>query len=421
MRLTSARPLYCPYCYEDFAEQAIAFRCSGQLSRQGKRCEPGVDEALRDRIGFTGALPPVFAADGRQTSAECPRCGASTTTRVCPACHSQLPVHFGKVPSRLIALVGAKQSGKSVFMTVLVHELMNDLGQQLEAAISGADDSTRHRFARDYEKPLYRDSLLLPPTTTAGLRNRVPLVFRFTVPGHGWLGGNGWLGRIGWFGRNGWRGGADTAQRFEPQHTLMSFFDAAGEDLKSQQSVEQHLRYLAAADGIVLVLDPLQMPGARGLARPGTLLPDPGTTDDEPVKVLETITDLILAKEGKKPKHRIAKPLAIVFTKMDALLHNLSLTSPLLQPAPQTPYLEERDSLAAHHEIQRLLAQWEGTRIDQFTQLNYRCYRYFGVSALGETPTADNHVSARGIRPIRAGDPFIWTLAQLRAIPVKRG
>ncbi len=409
MRPGAGRPLYCPYCYEDFPEQQIEFRCSGRLSRRNKRCGPVIDEVLRDHIGYTGALPPTFAADGRRTSAECPRCGADTSTRICPACHSQLPVHFGKVPSRMIALVGAKQSGKTIFMTVLVHELMYDLGKQLEAGIGGADDSTRHHFAKDYEKPIYRDARLLRPTPTAGLRNRVPLVFRFSVPGRGPLGWNGWPGR------------GDNSNRYEPQHTLLSFFDAAGEDLRSQQSVEQHLRYLAAADGVVLVLDPLQMPGARALARPGSLLPEPGTTDDQPVTVLENITDLILAKEGSKPRHRIRKPLAIVFCKMDALLHTLSPTSPLLQPAPRTPYLEERDSLAVHHEIQRLLARWEGTRIDQITQLHYRCFRYFGVSALGETPTADNRVSARGIRPIRIGDPLIWILAQLGAVPVKRG
>lgn len=404
MRPGAGKRLYCPYCYEDFTEQQIQFRCSGRIGRGGRRCAPEVDTVLRDHIGLTGALPPVFAADGRQTSAPCSRCSAESTTRVCPTCHSQLPVHFGKVPSRLIALVGAKQSGKTVFMTVLLHELMHDLGRQLDAAISGADDSTR-RFASDYEKPLYRESLLLPPTTTAGLYNRVPLVFRFTTGGGGRLGWNGWPGRAD--------GGA-------PRHTLLSFFDAAGEDLRSQLSVEQNLRYLAAADGIILILDPLQMSGARKLASPGTQLPAPGTTDDQPATVLANITDLILAKEGRKPGRRIRKPLAIVFSKMDSLIHDLKQTSPLLQPPPRTPYLCERDSVAVHHEIRRLLAQWEGSRIDQFARLHYRHYRYSGVSALGETPTADNHVSPRGIRPLRIADPFMWTLAQLGAIPVKR-
>ena len=264
--------LYCPYCYEAFTEQEIRFRCTGRISRDGRHCDPEIDEVLRSRTGFSGALPPAFAANGRLTSAICPRCGAESTTRVCPACHSQLPVHFGKVRSRLIVLAGAKESGKTVFMTVLVHELMHQLGEQLRSAISGADDSTRHRFASEYEKPLYRESQLLAPTTTAGMRNRVPLVFRFTTAGRGLFGLDGRLGRS-WPGRGG------------PQHTLLSFFDPAGEDLRPQQSVEQNVRYLAAADGIVLLLDPLQMRGARQLAAPGSRLPTPGTTDDEPATV----------------------------------------------------------------------------------------------------------------------------------------
>jgi len=304
-------------------------------------------------------------------------------------------------------LAGAKESGKTVFMTVLVHELMHQLGEQLQAAISGADDSTRHRFASEYEKPLYRESQLLAPTTTAGMRNRVPLVFRFTTGGRG-LWGRSWPGR----GEPG---------RGKPQHTLLSFFDPAGEDLRSQQSVEQNVRYLAAADGIVLLLDPLQMRGARQLAAPGSRLPTPGTTDDEPATVLENITDLVLATAGRKPNELISKPLAIVFSKMDVLRHDLKETSPLRRPPAQAPYFDERDGQEVHTEIQRLLARWEGSRIDQIAHLHYRNYRYFGVSALGETPTRDNRVSARGIRPYRVGDPFIWTLAQLGAVPVRRG
>ena len=392
--------LYCPYCYRGFSEREIWFRCSGRIGPKGQRCAPEIDELLRDRTGFAGALPPVFDADGRMRAADCPKCGAESTTRICPACHSQLPVHFGKVRSRLIALVGAKESGKTVYMTVLVHELMHRVGEDLNAAISGADDSTRLRFASDYEQPLYRDARLLAPTTTAGTRDRAPLVFRFTTEG-----------RSGRLGRNG---------AGEPQRTLLSFFDTAGEDLRSAKSVAENAQYLAAADGVLLLLDPLQMRGARQLTAPGTLLPTRGAAGDEPANVLENITDLIMAKEGIKATQRISMPLAIVFTKMDALLHDLRETSPLLRPPARTSYFDERDSLEVHTEIQRLLARWEGSRIDQIARKNYRTYRYFGVSALGETPTQDNHVSPRGIRPYRVSGPFTWMLAQFGTIPVVR-
>jgi hypothetical protein len=105
---------------------------------------------------------------------------------------------------------------------------------------------------------------------------------------------------------------------------------------------------------------------------------------------------------------------------MDALLGSLKETSPLLRPPGRAPYFDDRHSLAVHTEIQRLLGRWEGSRIDQIAQLHYRCYRFFGVSALGETPTRDNRVSPRGIRPYRVADPFLWILAELGAIPVKR-
>lgn len=401
--------LYCPYCYQDFTEQQIEFRCSGTVGRGGQRCAPEVDPVLRAHMGFTGALPPVFTADGRQASAPCPRCGAGSPAKVCPVCHSQLPVHFGKMPSRMIALVGAKQSGKTVYMTVLLHELMHDLGRQLDAAISGADDRTMHRFGSEYEGPLYRDSLLLPPTTTAGLHNRVPMVFRFTTGGSGWLRRGSRPGRA--------EGGA------LPHHTLLSFFDAAGEELQTQRSVEQNVRYLAAADAVILLLDPHTMPGVPGGipgadAGTGTPADDAG---DHPANVLSNITNLMLATGRRGKPDWIRKPLAVVFSKMDPLLTGLSPTSPLLQPPPRTAYLDERDSAAVHEEMRRLLDQWQGPRLDQLAKRHYTTYRYFGVSALGENPTADNRVAARGIRPLRVADPFMWTLAQLGAIPVKRG
>jgi len=42
------------------------------------------------------------------------------------------------------------------------------------------------------------------------------------------------------------------------------------------------------------------------LAAPGSRLPTPGTTDDDPATVLENITDLVLATGGKKPDELIS-------------------------------------------------------------------------------------------------------------------
>jgi hypothetical protein len=403
-------PAYCPYCYEEISRQQAWFRCTGRISPQGRRCAPEVDEVLRSHTGYTGALPPPFAARGRPGSADCPECGGDTTIRICPVCHSRLPIHFGRVRSHLIVPVGGKEAGKTVFMTVLIHELMHRAGQRLNAAIIGADDDTRKRFSTDYERPLYRDADLLGPTQGAGEHKKAPLVFRFTNETRRVRSPDGRPGRKHAFGSG------------EPQHTLLSFFDAAGEDLASQQSVAQGAAYLTAADSIILLLDPLQMRDARDLARPGTQVP---ATGEEPAAVLENITGHFLSMKGKRPGQPISKPLAIVFTKMDAFWHDLEHISPLRRLPAHGAHFDERDSLYVHNEIQRLLIRWDGARIDRIARENYSSYRYFGVSALGEAPmpekapAQEKRVSPRGIRPYRVTDPFLWLLARYGIIPVK--
>lgn len=389
-----ATMISCPCCYSRLVTRQIQFRCTGSRGRLGVRCELAVDEVIRSRSGSATLQGPVFIADGRANKAECPRCKGETTIRVCPICHQALPVDFGIVNSRLIALVGAKEAGKTVFMTVLLHELMNRVGSRFEAAMACADERTRERFARDYESPLYEYARLLAPTITASHFPREPLVFRFTTEKRR---------RIG---------------AAEPQHTLISFVDTAGEDLTIQRSGYEYVRYLTAADGIVLLLDPLQMPGVRELAKPGTRLPGLPVPND-PVLILERINDVVIGTGG--PKKKIGKPLAIAFTKMDALDHDLNDNSPLRRPAPEMPFFDETDSQGVHTEILRLLAHWDRTRIDQITSKHYQRYRYFGLSALGETPTVDNMISERGIRPYRVVDPLLWMLGEFGAIRVRKG
>ena len=383
--------LFCPYCYSSFTERQIMFRCTGRPSRTGKRCEPVADKQLQERTGRAGLLPPVFHGDGKAAKAVCQGCGGETTNRICPVCHSSLPVHFGKISSRMIALVGARQSGKTVFMTVLVHELMHRIGSRFNAATMGADDQTRTQFAGDYENPLYRDARLLGATTAARQTGREPLVFRFTTEERRRIGHSG------------------------PHHNLLSFFDTAGEDLISQASVQENVRYLdrgrrdraaarPAADARRQEAGQAGHPAARGGTHRGRSGQCAGTGHRSG------------HDHRRRAEEKVRKPLAIAFSKLDALTHDLKETSPLRRPAPDTPFFDETDSQEVHTEILRLLTRWDGARIDAIAGKYYQRYRYFGLSALGETPTADNKVSPRGIRPYRVADPFLWAPGEFGAI-----
>jgi hypothetical protein len=384
--------LACPYCYRIFPEWEIEFRCSGRPGPGGNRCEPEPDSLMEATFGASGDLPHTFRDWRHRYRSVCPISRAETWDRVCPRCHSTLPVHFGRIRSQLIALVGARDSGKTVLMTVQMHEFRYRLGGRLEASIPGADEETRNSFKRDYEERLYTGQYLPDSTFTVAERlgYRPPMVFRFK---------------------------RQDRSRFpgRTRQTLLSFFDTAGEDLTTKKSIELNGRYLRAADAIILILDPLQTDGGRRLAA-GEALPRGRRLEDDPYNVIQRITEML--KAGHRDR-KVRKPLAVVFTKLDALWHNFPAGTPLKRSEPIGAGFNELDSLDVHHQVQALLHDWDGPEIDQYLRHNYRRFRYFGVSALGAIPTADKRLS-KVIAPYRVGEPILWLLSRARMVPVIR-
>ncbi|MFD0203679.1 MULTISPECIES: TRAFAC clade GTPase domain-containing protein [Saccharothrix] len=383
--------LHCPYCYRPFRQKEIRFRCSGRTGKRAK-CATALDRTLADQLGDRTPQLPVFDADSRKSTAVHPPCGAETHYRVCPHCHSQLPVHFGQSDSKMIALVGAKNSGKTIYMTVLLHELMNNVGERFSAAVLGADEETRKKFQLDYEQRLYQDHELFGTTKTLGAQRggRRPLVFSFTTPDGG----------------------------RKVRRSLLSFFDTAGEDMVSEHSVDQNVRYLTSADGIILLFDPLQLREARIHADADALLPE---IADSPATVLTNIVEQLHGRLGVKANRRIGTPLAVVFTKMDALEGYLPPESPLRRVPPSTASFNESDSLAVHRHMRALLDDWAGHNLDEALSANFAKYRMFGVTALGESPRLEGgtrqRVSERGVQPRRVEDPFLWLMSEFGAVP----
>jgi hypothetical protein len=73
-----------------------------------------------------------------------------------------------------------------------------------------------------------------------------------------------------------------------------------------------------------------------------------------------------------------------------------------------------------HEHVRALLEDWDGVQVDQVLRHHYARYRYFGFSALGESPNAGNVVSARGVQPYRVADPFLWLLSEFGTIAATR-
>lgn len=391
-----AAQLYCPYCYRPLAVKEIMFRCVGRIGPTGKKCQRSIDPVLSRQTGDNASKFPAFSADGRKTRADCHHCLGDSTERICRHCHSTLPVHFGRADNRLIALVGAKESGKTVYMTVLLHELMNEVGRRLDAAVLGADDHTRAIFSDDYEQRLYQRRELHEQTRTAeasptGIR---PLVFSLSLD----------------------------VRRFHRTHlrrTLLSFFDTAGEDLISTESVAYNVRYLNSADGIILLLDPRQLKGARPMTGPGSP-PQPADTGSDPMAVLDRITGLLHVSGATKKRDLIKKPLAVVFSKMDTMDELLPQEFHVHRYSSTKVIFDEADSRAVDAELRQFLHDWHGSSMEKLLDKNYQRYRLFGVSALGQNPVRDENGTQRLpgdlLQPRRVHDPFLWLLNEFHTV-----
>jgi hypothetical protein len=363
-----AGSITCPYCFADVPPERIAFRCAGSAGR-GPGCAPRLDEKLAAYTGSGAAasLPPVFdpPSPGRRRAA-CPECGQATARRACPECHNPLPGAYCETPGKIVALVGAKNSGKSTYIAVLLHELSHRIGTELGTSLVACDDRTIERYKRDFHRPLFGERRLLPATASAVTAPRDPLVYLLT--------------------RTRRRG----LRRRDMSLTLV-LFDTAGEDLRSRDVADLHLRYLTAADAIIFLIDPIELSSAAA--------------DEDPVNVIARVTELLRSGRDVPHGRRLPVPAAVALTKIDAL----GVEGALRRGRARTEVLDLDDREAVHEQVRAMLHDWQAGELDRYLGHEYAEYGFFGVSALGGVPR-DGAVGAGGIRPFRVEDPLLWLL-----------
>lgn len=377
----------CPYCFTKVPPSRIAFRCLGGSGRI-RGCEPRKDDLLSMFTGVAQELPPVFSVRRPGRRAACPACSRETAWRVCPSCHSRLAAEYCANPGKIVALVGAKHAGKSTYIAVLIHELMNRVGEELDASLVPCDDRTIERYKTDFNRPLYGERQLLSFTQSAKTTARDPLVYLFTRTGGGW-------------------------RRRTASLTLV-LFDTAGEDLREREISELHLRYLNAADAVIFLLDPLELPGAQaalhGSARErgGTLAND---LMSDQMDVVVRVTELL----RKRNSGRLAIPAAVALSKIDELRPSMERQSALHRTRDPIGALDLDDREAVDEQVRALLHQWQAGMIDRYLSQQYDDYALFGLSALGDVPEGQK-VARSGIRPYRVEDPLLWLLYRFKML-----
>jgi GTPase SAR1 family protein len=378
----------CPFCFRRIDSGALAYQCTGAGARP---CTSKEDEA-RVRLTKNHAESfPTFRPTERSGTPACPECGGPARRRACPECHTALPIDFVDSKSPMIGLVGAKGSGKTVLMTVLVKQLREVVGQRFGAAVMVATDNPdgsagMGEYKQNRENPLFEGKTLPPGTEQNVAVRRSPVVLRWQQPVRGRLG------------------------RESVQSTILSFVDTAGEDLDSMENAFT-LNYLSAADSLMVALDPFTLPGARSsLHLPREAIQ---SSDGSPLEVLNRVTELLKTEHEVKGKKRIKIPMAVVFTKIDAFFDQLEPDSPLRQASSTRAAYDEQAGQEVHEHMRALLARWHASDIDTYLKLNYDNFRYFGVSALGAQPDyASLRLAPGGVQPHRVDEPVLWLMSK---------
>ncbi len=380
----------CPYCFERYRLNQTPFRCASPASR----CPPEPDEVRKDVWEDSAPMGKVLAAAGSfQEQSRCPVCRQLSRKRLCPHCHMELPHTTGKFRNLIFAVIGAKESGKSHYLAVLIEQIRKQVGPALDLLLEPLNDHTIRRYREQFYRPIYQRGQVIRGTVSA-LADRdvqMPLVYSLTFSGKDFLG----------------------RRRIKGVVTLV-FFDTAGEDLNDSDTMATVNKYIYRSDGILLLLDPLQLTRVRDQLN-GTPLPDRNTETSD---IITRTTNLILSGREISPDSMLSTPLAVAFSKFDAVEQLVGPQFQLVSTPNHLAGYDMADFDAINSEMQSLLAQWDGLTILHQVETRYKRFGFFGLSALGCNPHADKKIPH--VLPRRVEDPFLWLLYTHKLIPASR-
>jgi hypothetical protein len=323
--------------------------------------------------GYHGPPPPP---------AEASRALQGPVVEVCPVCHYQLPDGWRGGHATCIAMAGARATGKSLYIAVLVKQL-ELLCENLGVSMEPATRATATAYSAHYETPLFVQRGLIPPTPTVHTQaslQREPLIFSIGI--------------------------------WQDVRRYLVLRDVAGEDMETGDLSAPPFRFFANADGVFFMFDPLRVKSIRDQLQ--DLLPAQMFSGGDPRSVLNNV---MLAIGRGQPR------LAVILSKFDALrvlrdvegsewsLIMSNAGAAYLRDTSDAQHYDEAGGQLLHEEVRSLLTRLNaGSMVaaveNPSTGMRLE-HRYFVVSSLGQPPSG-NRLHARGIAPFRCADPVRW-------------
>lgn len=313
--------------------------------------------------------------------------------RKCPSCEEIIPKMALETPNLPFSIVGVSNSGKTNYITVMLHELGRSSGLRL--ALGHQTKDTLDHQNENCE--LIYEQHTLPGATQAG--ERMPQI---------------------WYIKNlQKRHGSEV-----PTYTF-TIFDGAGEDHENNLDPSSTVcRYINASKAIILAVDPLVLPAIRrgGVVDPkvmsNSLGGDTGTSKNAE-DVINSVATYIKTARGIKSSKMLDIPVAVVLTKFDTILNHPAFGP---QALIKNSSLTVRNGMVDLSEIQQVDAEiryWieqigESAFIDALDS-HFKEYYFFGVSSFG-APPVNAFTLPDEIKPHRVLDPILWLFKRSKFI-----
>lgn len=390
--------IICPFCFEAFSPQDIQFRCLNPSCTKQEQDQKYAD--MRNLpvapMGHVISVKKRAFGGGVPHTVDCDVCKRQSRTRLCPGCHFELSHDVGQIDQRVIAIIGGSNTGKSHYIAALIHHLQHKVGENFQFSVSMVGDGTRERWNRDFYTPLFQKGSVLTGTqrSTSDATVKNPLMFRLTLK----------------------QGGHIRALN-------ISFFDTAGEDM-SKLKVDElttEARYICNADGLIVLLDPLQIESVRQrlLAQnPDLDVPVPDNMA-RPEFIVERLRELFEGYYHLSGSKKIPIPVAFTFSKVDTLWPLVAPDSALHHPGEHFGVVDMPDVQSVSTEIGGYMQSWISSSFYNDIQYKFAKFHFFGISSLGKPPDKDRHIDV--VEPLRVEDPFLWLLYQFKLVQGKKG
>lgn len=374
----------CRHCFRLFPHREVGVVCTSRA------CAAVADaqRRLRPRFFVPRNVPGLWSALRRQPdlAAPCPACGErGKLAPACPSCRHRLPL-VADADDRIIAVIGAKNSGKSHYLAALFHEFLRR-GAGGETWKAGADDASMREIERRYWRPLFEEMRELEESPLEpGPELRLDLEHRDS-------------GRL----------------------VQLAFRDLSGESFSRPERLDD-LDFLHYAHGVVVLADPVAF-GALS----STPADAPEAAYPDFLEVLDNYRRAVAARprygdhgERLLPLEPERKLLAVAVSKADLVLkRNHSFWHPESDDGHLAAGFWERRA-AASRRAQAWLEQRLGGRLARATE-GFADVSYFFISNYGYKHRPRSETLRKPPEPLRVHEPIFALLDRFAADAARGG